>query len=85
MSLRKKNRFEPAHSLALSLLPSQVASFADLSFEDAEKYLKGETISCEPSVKGWVLVCYKGFSMGWGKASGGIIKNHYPKGLRIMC
>lgn len=81
----KKNRFEPAHSLALSLLPSQVASFADLSFEDAEKYLKGETISCDPSVKGWVLVCYKGFSMGWGKASGGIIKNHYPKGLRIMC
>ncbi|MCR5441727.1 MAG: Fmu (Sun) protein, partial [Lachnospiraceae bacterium] len=25
-----------------------------------------------------------GYSLGWGKASGGIIKNHYPRGLRIQ-
>ena len=34
--------------------------------------------------KGWVLCCVDGISMGWGKMNNGIIKNHYPKGLRIM-
>jgi len=24
-----------------------------------------------------------GVSLGWGKLAGGIMKNHYPKGLRI--
>lgn len=32
--------------------------------------------------KGWCLVCVNGYSAGWGKAAGGQIKNHYPKGLR---
>ena len=36
------------------------------------------------NAKGWVLCCVDGISMGWGKINNGIIKNHYPKGLRIM-
>lgn len=32
--------------------------------------------------KGWCLVCVDGYSLGWGKLAGGILKNHYPKGLR---
>ena len=32
--------------------------------------------------KGWYLVTVDGYSLGWGKLSGGILKNHYPKGLR---
>ncbi|WP_246064803.1 methyltransferase RsmF C-terminal domain-like protein [Melghirimyces algeriensis] len=32
--------------------------------------------------KGWMLVAVDGFSLGWGKVSGGLIKNHYPKWLR---
>ena len=32
--------------------------------------------------KGWCLVCVDGYSLGWGKAAGAILKNHYPKGLR---
>lgn len=32
--------------------------------------------------KGWCLVCVDGFSLGWGKITGDVIKNHYPKGLR---
>ena len=28
------------------------------------------------------LICCEGVSLGWGKQAGGIMKNHYPKGLR---
>ena len=78
----KKNRFEPSHSLALSLNPEDVSRVYELTDEEALRYIKGETIACEPSLKGWVLMSVRGFSIGFGKASNGIIKNHYPKGLR---
>ncbi len=38
----------------------------------------------ERSLKsGWVLMTVDGLSIGWAKCAGGILKNHYPKGLRI--
>ena len=51
------------------------------------RYLKGEALSedagtPEGCLKGWVLVCTGGFSLGWAKYAKGILKNHYPKGLR---
>ena len=52
----------------------------ELSAEQAAAYMSGETIDGEAS--GWVLLRYKGLAVGWGKGSGGTIKNHYPKGLR---
>jgi len=82
LCVSKKNRFEPSHSLALALKASDVESSVALTDEEALKYIKGETINCDPSIKGWVLLTTRGFSIGFGKASGGIIKNHYPKGLR---
>ena len=56
---------------------------------DAVKYLKGETLNAAadmsvPCEKGWVLICTGNLSLGWGKMAAGIIKNHYPKGLRWM-
>ena len=44
-------------------------------------YLNGQTFPAEGE-KGWYLICVDGFSLGWGKLAGGIMKNHYPKGLR---
>ena len=87
----KKNRLEPSHAFALWLRPEQVKVWKELAPDsvDAVKYLKGETlnaatdmsVSCE---KGWVLICTGNLSLGWGKMAAGIIKNHYPKGLRWM-
>lgn len=78
-----KGRFEPSHSLALALSPSDVKNVIDLKegSKEAIDYLLGNTIPCE--CQGWTLVCVNGLSLGWGKASSGILKNHYPKGLRI--
>lgn len=83
LGTRKKNRFEPAHALAMALHPEDVKQSVECAEEKALRYLKGETIPCPPEYKSWTLVCYQGISLGWGKAQNGNLKNHYPKGLRI--
>ena len=50
--------------------------------ERIAKYLVGEEIEAKDVVKGWCAVLFEGAPLGGGKASGGMIKNHYPKGLR---
>lgn len=76
----QKGRFEPDHALALAV--NQAKNVLHLPAESAElaRYLRGETIACDAS--GWTLVCADEYSIGWGKCSGGVLKNHYPKGLR---
>lgn len=78
----KKNRFEPAHALAMALGARDVALAVSVSEEKANAYLRGESLMVTEAQKGWCLVCVDGFSMGWGKMNGNQIKNHYPKGLR---
>lgn len=81
----KKNRFEPSHALALFLRPEQVNCSISLPVDEPRllDYLRGQTLSDEAGKKGWTLVCVDGYSLGWAKASAGVLKNHYPKGLRI--
>ena len=76
----KKDRFEPAHALALWLCNCAVQM--DLSAASCEiaDYMHGLTISS--TKRGWCLVSVDGYSLGWGKADGNVLKNHYPKGLR---
>ena len=75
----RKNRFEPSHALAMALHPEQVRR--SLEPEDPYQYLQGLTINCSCPA-GWTLVTIQGCPAGWGKVSGGILKNHYPRGLR---
>ena len=79
----KKNRFEPSHALALALRPACAAHVWNLDSSGAEiaGYLRGQTFPAEGE-KGWYLICADGFGTGWGKLAGGIMKNHYPRGLR---
>ncbi len=55
---------------------------------EAERYLKGEEISCEGCFlsngnrTGYAAVLIDGCPVGGGKVSGSVCKNHYPKGLR---
>jgi len=74
-------RFEPSHALALAPKADQVPSRLDLDLEQASRYLAGEPIS-SAGESGWTLVTVDGFPLGWGKRSAGMVKNHYPKGLR---
>ena len=76
----KKDRFEPAHALALWL--KTCASVQDYTADSAEmkEYIHGNVVPSK--VKGWCLVTADGFAIGWGKGDGNVLKNHYPKGLR---
>ena len=79
----KKNRFEPGHALAMGLTPGDACQVIDLAADSAEvsAYLRGETLRVAGD-DGWVMVAVDGFPLGWGKRVRGIVKNHYPKGLR---
>lgn len=79
----KKNRFEPSHALALALKPEEAKQAVTVSFAEAEKYINGLTLSVNTQARGWCLVCVDGYSLGWGKVTGNVMKNHYPKGLRV--
>ena len=85
VTIGNKNRLEPAHALAMSLTPDATKYSCSLNDNEAIKYLHGETINIQLDIPNgsWILVTISGISMGWGKYVGGIIKNHYPKGLRI--
>ncbi len=76
-----KDRFIPSHALALTLKAEDFKHRVDISVKDAERYMHGETLSAE--TKGWCVVVADGYPLGWGKGSEGVVKNHYPKNLRI--
>ena len=76
----KKDRFEPAHALALWLKTAANTKDLPADSADTERYMRGETLP--DSGKGWTLVQVDGYSLGWGKSDGKVLKNHYPKGLR---
>lgn len=79
----KKERFEPSHALALYLHEEEAKHVLELSSSEpyALAFINGQTLNHEGE-KGWYLICVDGYSLGWGKLAGQIMKNHYPKGLR---
>ena len=76
----KKDRFEPAHALALWLKDCKNVQNYPVESEEIPNYLHGNVVPSR--VRGWTLVKADGYSIGWGKGDGNVLKNHYPKGLR---
>lgn len=77
----RKNRFEPSHALALVLCKDEAKRGMELCDDDVKAYLGGQTLSYDGE-KGWHLMTYGGYSIGWGKLAGQMMKNHYPRGIR---
>ena len=76
----KKDRVLPAHALALWLKEARNTWNLSADSKETVAYMHGETIPA--TVSGWCLVTVDGYSIGWGKGDGKVLKNHYPKGLR---
>ena len=76
----KKGRFEPAHALALWLKDCKNVQSYPADSPEMEKYIHGDVVPS--ALRGWTLVTAEGYSIGWGKGDGNVLKNHYPKGLR---
>ena len=83
LGTQKPGRMEPSHALALALGQEDVRHRVDLpaTSDEAAAFLRGEALPSDGS-RGWVLICADGYSLGWGKSDGRLIKNHLPKGLR---
>ena len=73
--------FQPDHALALAAEGPAVPRLP-VTEEEAARWQAGEALPVPDELRGWVLPALDGLALGWGKASGGQLKNHYPKGLR---
>ena len=80
----KKNRIEPCHALFMAGRKEYLNNYVDFGYDSdtIRQYLHGEEIEIGGNVKGYTAVLCEGISTGFGKASGGVLKNRYPKGLR---
>lgn len=76
----RKGRLEPSHAWALWLRDCPASVSFPAGSPEIAAYLSGAPIPGES--RGWTLVQVDGLTLGWCKGSAGILKNHYPKGLR---
>ncbi len=78
-------RLEPSHGIFMCQRAENCRQRLDLPIDGPEilTYLRGEELDFGGS--GYTAVCVNGVVTGFGKASGGRLKNRYPKGLRNLC
>ena len=74
--------FKPSHALAMAY-GRAARRKVKLSREESIKYLHGETLETELE-NGWCVVCVEDYPIGLGKIVNGVVKNHLPKGLRMI-
>lgn len=79
-----KNRFVPTHELFMSKTIEDVISVENISLNDNKIYDFLHGLEIDTNNKGYTAVAVDGMITGFGKASNGKLKNHYPKGLRIL-
>ncbi len=82
----EKRRIEPHHALFMSAAPSACKSRLELEPDDPrlDSFLHGQQLNVPDHIKGYTAVLCGGIITGFGKASGGALKNRYPKGLRLL-
>ncbi len=81
---REDGRLEPCHDLFHALRREDLRRTIALAPGDPAlaAFLRGEEISCGPALRGAAAVCLGDLPVGYGNASGGRLKNKYPKTLR---
>ncbi len=86
VAVLKGKRAEPAHGLFMAARPEELNWCVSFSCDSPEiaAFLRGEELGVELDAPNgsYVGVAVEGMVTGFGKYSGGRLKNHYPKGLR---
>jgi len=77
------NHFIPHHHF-FKAYGSYFKNRLDLSFDDERltQYLAGEVVREETMENGFGVITFNDCPIGGFKATNGVLKNHYPKGLR---
>ena len=81
----QKGRFVPEHHL-FTAFGALCTNREALTLADPRvtEYLSGREIAADTAADGWCCVTVDDCPMGGGKVSGGRVKNHYPKALRLL-
>ncbi|MFM8591361.1 MAG: methyltransferase RsmF C-terminal domain-like protein [Sphingomonadales bacterium] len=79
-----RDKLVPDHALSQHGWLSESVSLLALTRSDAIAYLQRGTFSVESLEKGWSVVAYQQFPLGWINALPNRINNYYPKELRIL-
>lgn len=80
--IRGKNLF-PSHQF-FSAYGDLFKIKINLDENESRLYLAGEELNApQITLSGYCALFYRGSALGGGKISGGKVKNHYPKGLRV--
>ena len=79
-----KGRLVPHHAF-FAAYGGECRRRLDLSLDDPRlgAYLHGDTVSAEGLDDGFAALLVEGVPLGGGKVVSGVLKNYYPKGLRL--
>jgi len=78
------NDLIPDHALAVSTIINDTIVAVSLKKEEAIQYLRKEEVSVSTAHKGWTLVQYGAYNLGWMKVLQNRINNYYPANWRIL-
>lgn len=78
-----KKRFEPhQHFYSSSYHQDQFQQKYDMTDEECRSFLQGNVLSVT-GYKGYTVCKWKGYVIGFAKGDENVLKNKYPKGMRI--
>lgn len=78
-----KNRLEPhQHMFVSAALKKRLHPIVELDTNQLPIFLSGNILPLA-GYRGYVAISYQGLILGFGKGDGSVIKNKFPKGLRI--
>jgi 16S rRNA C967 or C1407 C5-methylase (RsmB/RsmF family)/NOL1/NOP2/fmu family ribosome biogenesis protein len=78
------NDLVPDHALAVSTLVNGSIVAVTLKKEEAIQYLRRDEVSIVTGQRGWTLVQFERYNLGWIKVLQNRINNYYPQGWRIL-
>ena len=80
----KNNTISLSHSISHSKYAQYYKHKIELSETDSYRYLKGESFNIDSDIKSFAIAMHNNIALGLCKITNNMLKNHYPKGLRIL-
>ena len=80
----KNNTISLSHSISHSKYAQYFKHKIELSETDSYRYLKGESFNIDSNIKSFAIAMHNNIALGLCKITNNMLKNHYPKGLRIL-
>lgn len=74
----------PAHDLALSTIINASLEALDVDKEMALAYLRKKDIPAGNAARGWNVLRYMNYNLGWVKILANRVNNYYPQHFRIL-